>query len=148
MTQWTVTCQAPLSMGFSRQGYWSGLPCPPSGDLPNPGIELTSLMSPALAGGFFTTGTTWEQIDGGLKQGSGSKNEELLIGLKDTLEVEGQDLGICCEKERGIQLVAWVTVKGNKSKRMQFFKLLTAFFNDRMMTNSVLQTQSLTGAYM
>ena len=44
-TQWTVACQAPLSMGFSRQEYWSGLPCPPPGDLPNPGIEATSLMS-------------------------------------------------------------------------------------------------------
>jgi len=42
-------------MGFSRQEYWSGLPCSPPGDLPDPGIEPTSLMSPALAGGFFTT---------------------------------------------------------------------------------------------
>ena len=42
-------------MGFSRQEYWSGLPCPPPGDLPDPGIEPSSLASPALAGGFFTT---------------------------------------------------------------------------------------------
>ena len=49
--------QAPLSMGFSRQEYWSGLPFPPAGDLPNAGIKLVSLMSPALAGGFFTTRT-------------------------------------------------------------------------------------------
>ena len=40
MTLWTVACQAPLSMGFSRQEYSSGLPCPPPGDLPDPGIEL------------------------------------------------------------------------------------------------------------
>ena len=40
-TLWTVAYQAPLSKGFSRQKYWSGLPCPPAGDLPNPGIELT-----------------------------------------------------------------------------------------------------------
>ena len=53
-------CQAPLSMGFSRQECWSGLPCPSLGDLPNPGIELSSLMSPALAGGFFTTSAIWE----------------------------------------------------------------------------------------
>ena len=46
-------------MGFSRQEYWSGLPCPLPGDLPNPGIEPASLMSPALAGGFFTTIATW-----------------------------------------------------------------------------------------
>ena len=52
--------QAPLSMEFSRQEYWSGLLFPPPGDLPDPGIEPTSLMSPALASMFFTTGTTWE----------------------------------------------------------------------------------------
>ena len=52
--------QAPLSMEFSRQEYWSGLPCPPPGDLPDSGIEPMSLMSPALAGRFFTTSTTWE----------------------------------------------------------------------------------------
>ena len=60
-TLWTVACQAPLSIGFSRQQYWSGLPCPPPGDLPNPGIEPTSLVSPTLAGGFFTTSATWEE---------------------------------------------------------------------------------------
>ena len=47
-------------MGFSRQEFWSGLPCPPLGDLPNPGIKPASLMSPALAGGVFTTSATWE----------------------------------------------------------------------------------------
>ena len=46
-------------MGFPRQEYWSGLPLPTLGDLPSPGIEPESLMSPTLAGGFFTTGTTW-----------------------------------------------------------------------------------------
>ena len=45
---WTITCQAPLSMGFSRQEYWSGLPCPPPGDLPHPEIEYMSPASPAL----------------------------------------------------------------------------------------------------
>ena len=59
-TLWTVAHQAPLSMGFFRQEYWSGLPCPPPGDLPNPGIEPTVLMSPALAGRSFNTGATWE----------------------------------------------------------------------------------------
>ena len=52
VTPWTIARQAPLSMGFPRQEYRSGLPCPPPGDLPDPGIEP---MSPALAGGFFTT---------------------------------------------------------------------------------------------
>ena len=53
-TLWTVARQAPLSMGFSRQEYWNGLP----GDLPGPGMELVSLMSLALEGGFFTTSAT------------------------------------------------------------------------------------------
>ena len=48
----TVACQVPLSMGFLRQEYWGGLPFPPLGDLPHPGIEPTSLTSTALAGGF------------------------------------------------------------------------------------------------
>jgi len=59
-TLWTVARQAPLSMGFSRQEYWGGMPCPPPGELPDPGIEPMSLMSPALAGRFLTTNTTWE----------------------------------------------------------------------------------------
>ena len=62
VTPWTLVLQAPLSMGFSRQEYWSGLPCPPPGDLPKPRIELVSLTSPALAGVFFTTGATWEAL--------------------------------------------------------------------------------------
>ena len=57
-TPWTVVRQAPLYMEFSRQEYWSGLPFPPPGDLPNPGTELSSLISPALSGWFFTTHTT------------------------------------------------------------------------------------------
>ena len=58
-TLWTVACQAPLSMRFSGQEYWSGLPCPPPGDLPNPRTEPMSLTPPALAGRFFTS-ATWE----------------------------------------------------------------------------------------
>ena len=61
-TLWTVACQAPLSMGFSRQEYWSGLPFPSPGDLPNPGIEPTSLASPALVGRFITTSNIWVPI--------------------------------------------------------------------------------------
>ena len=55
MNPWTVARQAPLSMGFSRQEYWSGLPFPSPGDLSDPRIEPTSPASPALAGGFFLT---------------------------------------------------------------------------------------------
>ena len=54
----TVAHQASLSVGFSRQEYWQGLPCPPLGDLLDPGIELMSHLSPVLTGGFFTTSTT------------------------------------------------------------------------------------------
>ena len=56
VTPWTVARQAPLSVTFSRQEYWSGLPCPPPGDLPDPGVEPASLMSFALVGRVFTAG--------------------------------------------------------------------------------------------
>ena len=57
---WTVAHQALLFMGFSRQEYWSGLPCPPPGDLLDPGIKPMCSMSLVLAGKFFTTSATWE----------------------------------------------------------------------------------------
>ena len=66
VTLWTVALQAPLSMGFSRQDYWSGLPCPLSGDLPDPGIEPSSLMSPALGEGFLTTSAMTVILDNAL----------------------------------------------------------------------------------
>ena len=59
VTSWTVVHQAPLSMEFSRQEYWSGLLCPSLGDLPDPGIEP---LSPPLAARFFTTLATWEDL--------------------------------------------------------------------------------------
>ena len=57
-----MACSPPGSSvhGILQAEYWSGLPFPPPGDLPDPGIKLSSLMSPALAGGFFTTSATWE----------------------------------------------------------------------------------------
>ena len=58
----SVAHQAPLCTGFSRQEYWSGLPRPPPGDLPDPRIEPASLRSPALAGVLFITSDTWEAI--------------------------------------------------------------------------------------
>ena len=60
-TLWTVAHQVPLAMGFSRQEYWSGLPCPPLGDLPDPGNKPTS---PALASGFFTISATSDALLG------------------------------------------------------------------------------------
>ena len=61
-TPWIVACQAPLPMEFFRQEYWSGVPFPTPGDLFNSGVELMSLSSPALAGGFPTTSATWEAL--------------------------------------------------------------------------------------
>ena len=61
-TPWTVALQAPLSTGLSRQENWSGLPCPPPGDLPNPGIEPGSLMSPASASRFLTSSMTYQLL--------------------------------------------------------------------------------------
>ena len=57
---WIVALQSSLSVVFSRQGYWNGLPCPTPGDLPHPGIEPMSLMFPALGSGFFSPSATWE----------------------------------------------------------------------------------------
>ena len=59
-TPWTIAHQAPLPMGFPRQEYWSGLPFPPPGDLPTPGIKPECFVFPALAGGFFTTVPPWK----------------------------------------------------------------------------------------
>ena len=60
MTLWAVACQAPLSMGFSKQEHWSRVSFPTPGDLSNPGIEPPSLASPALADRFFSSGDTRE----------------------------------------------------------------------------------------
>ena len=62
VTLWTVACQAPQFMGFSRQEYWSQLPYPSPRDLSRSGIEPSSFKSPALADGFFTPKTTWEAL--------------------------------------------------------------------------------------
>ena len=59
-TPWTGACQAPLSLGFSRQEYWNGFSCPPPGESSQPRIEPISLISLAVAGGFFTPRVTWE----------------------------------------------------------------------------------------
>ena len=72
MTPWTAACQAPLSMGFSRQEYWSGLPCLPPGDLLDPGIELVSPESPALQVDSLPS-SHWGSPSGAL---GGGKNKE------------------------------------------------------------------------
>ena len=90
-TPWTIGRQAPLFMGFPRQEYWSVLPCPPLGDLPEPGIQPASPVSLALAGGFFTIRATrevvyslvysfpygWEGEESACNAGDGSSNPRL-----------------------------------------------------------------------
>ena len=108
VTPWTVARQVPLSMGFSRQEYWSGLPCPSPRDLPDSGIEPMSLMSPESADGFFTTSTTWKalSLQGGgwggytihlnLRLGSGSISSgppNFLLGSRGPGSQGGQGCG-------------------------------------------------------
>ena len=85
-TLWTVACQAPLPMELSRQEYWSGLPCPTPGDLPDPGIKLASLRSLALADGFFTTSATGKRLSPGNSPGknTGVGSHCLLQGIFQT----------------------------------------------------------------
>ena len=89
VTPWTVACQAPLSMGFSRQEYCSGLPFPSLGDSPHPGIKPMSLVSPALAGGFVTTSATWEALiePGATKKDLGSEHGLVTAELCDLGQV-------------------------------------------------------------
>ena len=77
-----MDCSPPalLSMGFSRQEYWSGLPFPPPGDLPDPGAELASLMSPAFVDGIFTTSTTWEAHVGGTMSENSKNGFQTQVG--------------------------------------------------------------------
>ena len=71
-TPQTTACQAPLPLGFFRQAYWSGLPCPPLGYIPHPGTGPVSVTSLALAGRFFSTSTTWEAQAGNLAPSNAS----------------------------------------------------------------------------
>ena len=117
VTVWTVDTPASRLLcpwGFSRQEYWSGLWCPPAGDLPNPGIETTSLLSPVLVGRFFTTGASWEALvprtytlpyvkwiaSGNLLYNTGSSNPVLCDNLEMLHGVQGgrkvQDGGAVC----------------------------------------------------
>ena len=96
VTLWTIVRQVPLSMGFLRQEYWSGLPFPPPGDLPNPGIKPTSLVFPALGGGFFTTvppGKPTKSTRGHINAGATRVRTiqpplESLLGLKSLLGLD------------------------------------------------------------
>ena len=84
-TPWTVAHQVPLSMEFSRQEYWNGLPIPSLGDLPNTEIEPASLASPVLAGRVFTTGTTWEVSIGTANRQTSLQRASLLTQMLKNL---------------------------------------------------------------
>ena len=100
VTLWTVAHKASPSTGSSRQEYWSGVPFPPPGDLPNPGIEPTFRMSPALAARFFTTRATWEAWPCPLEQDpvfqhsqslwSGSSHNPLSLSIRGQTEWKPQ----------------------------------------------------------
>ena len=90
----TAARQSLLSMGFSRQEYWSGWPCPPPGDLPDPGIEFAS---PALAGRFFTTNASWEAPP----NSTHSSKKKLILGLANGA------LTRMMQAESWIQLAPW-----------------------------------------
>ena len=96
-TLWTVAHQAPLSIGFSRQEHWSGLLLLPPGDLPDPGIQPTSLMSPALAGGIFTTNATWKAPS----QGKGWGSVWRTVGMRGTGPQPSQNTRACLCLSRG-----------------------------------------------
>ena len=112
-TPWTVAHQAPLSMEFSRQEYWSGLSCQPLGVLPDPETKLASLTSPALVGGFFNTRATWEAtqkliklIYKGSLQGLYSERDlsNIYIGL---LFIRGFPCGSAGKKSTQRDVVKW-----------------------------------------
>ena len=124
-----VALQAPLSMGCSRQEYWSGLPCPSPGDVSDPRIKLVSFMSPALSGGFFTTSTTWgAPLKNGPHQNSNNnKNlykkclwEVLLVSHTPlyTLEAFFQGINLC-----RCPVIVYGTKQKNKQAKTQFHKL-------------------------
>ena len=103
-TSWTVARQAPLPMGFSRQEHWSGLPFPPPGHLPEPGIKPASLASPALAGGVFTTSATWEAPV--LLQRSNTHKKNLPPGLPWWLS--GKESTCQCRRCKRLGFDPWV----------------------------------------
>ena len=111
-TLWTTTCKVSLSIGFSSHENWSGLSCPPPGDLPNPGIKPMSLTSPALAGFFcccflffLTTNITWETHLGSYT----SSKAHLKSFLRNTSRLQTwESVNLLLAK---VPLINWLTLK-------------------------------------
>ena len=115
---WTVAHKAPISMGFIRQEYFSGLPGPPAGDLPDPRIWPASLKSPALAGGFFTSSAIWEALSYILYQSSWS------LTKWPTVQQVSQ-ASFICHKEQSIS-------RSSQSKRIGTFQTISSGCHDRL----------------
>ena len=98
-----ITHQAPLSMGFPRQEYWSELPFPPPGNISDSRIKTTSLVSPALAGGFFTTSTTWESW---INMINVKLNAELRLEPKETPQVPKMKGDLNAEPEWALRVLS------------------------------------------
>ena len=116
---WTIAHQVHLSMGFSRQEYWSGLPCPSPGNLPEPGIEPASLMSPTLAGGFFTTSATseaWYGIEIA-ENNRREKTRDLFKKIRDTKGTFYTKMGTIKDRN-GMDLTEAEDIKKNYPKKV------------------------------
>ena len=109
VTLWTVARQAPLSKGFSRQEYWSSLPCPPLENFPDPGTKLASFTSPTLAGRFFTTSTTWEACILLYIQLKPPASPQLLF--KPSSEVQAEKSAASSHVGR-VSVIKWTCVQG------------------------------------
>ena len=113
VTPWTLAHQAPLSMGCYRQEYQKRLSCPPSGDLPDPGIEPASLRSLALASGFFTSSTTW----GAQKDGTLRKKSTVTLHHhqhKNTSLLSRKQWSSLCPLQTHRQQSSFLSVKGDR----------------------------------
>ena len=115
-TLWTLAHQAPVSQGFSRQEYWSGLPCFPPGDLPNPGIEPMSLMSPVLTGRFFTTSATWEthSVHGGIVK---CRSQFSRPGVEPSIfkRLPREIRHMCAVRQVSYKIFCWLLEEGSRS---------------------------------
>ena len=110
VTPWTIARQAPLSMRFSRQEYWSGFPCPPPGDLPNPGIKPVSRCISCITGGIFTTEPPEKPMIGA-KAGLGEKGDINSLRLPaqccQDIQVQISSIQSCRNGKTGGDAVAW-----------------------------------------
>ena len=97
-TPWIAARQAPLSMGFSGEEYWSGLPFPPPGNLPDSGVEPESPASPALGGGFFTTEPPGKPTVGGIGSISGRELRTHLPNHTATKEKTNTHIHTCIQE--------------------------------------------------